>query len=381
MALRRSSGFTRYALSIQYHGASHLGFSYQGLDGENCVLPDGRVDLRGVRSVEGRIREALCCLAGRDNYENFQGSSRTDRGVHALRNTCHVDLRPRKGRWAEEGQANSNANGPDSPPEQICASAESWDPLVVKKGLNYFLSRQRHCDQTKTRRAKRKRLTGRSPSHDLRVLSVDRAPHFAPNKFYTGRPECDQPEYIDWNVRFTATERTYAYRILNMTMGKNEMYYGLPFESDRAWRIIHDGELGNGLDVGAMNEAARLLVGRHDYTSFRGKMCERFSPIVTVNDVDIKVQINYEPLSLGIQRSLSTRDSNVNLITIIVQGKSFLYRQVRNMVGCLAEVGQRKILPVDVERILNARDRREAPPMAPAHGLFLVNVKHGDYIF
>ena len=69
----------RYAVSLQYHGSSFLGFSYQGLQ-ENCILPDG-TDLRGYRSVEGSIREALAeFLGGEGRFENLQVSSRTDRG-------------------------------------------------------------------------------------------------------------------------------------------------------------------------------------------------------------------------------------------------------------------------------------------------------------
>ena len=65
------------------------------------------------------------------------------------------------------------------------------------------------------------------------------------------------------------------------------------------------------------------------------------------------------------------------VVTILVKGKSFLYRQVRNMVGCLLEVGIGKLKPIDVSEILESRNRSEAPySTAPAHGLFLVDVQH-----
>ena len=75
------NGFVRYAVSCQYHGSSYLGFSYQGPQNENCILPDG-TDLRGYRSVEGSIRSALTKFLGGDetHFENIQVSSRTDRG-------------------------------------------------------------------------------------------------------------------------------------------------------------------------------------------------------------------------------------------------------------------------------------------------------------
>ena len=75
MALRRVSGFQRYALSIQYHGGSFLGFSYQG-DQEDKLNEDG-ANLRGYRSVEGRLMEALEDLVGPNHYKNIQVSKNT----------------------------------------------------------------------------------------------------------------------------------------------------------------------------------------------------------------------------------------------------------------------------------------------------------------
>ena len=96
--LRRSDGFARYAVSLQYHGGTFLGFSYQGPKGEDCILPNCGTDLRGYRSVEGRLRDAMNDLFGveKDGWENIQPSSRTDRGVHAIKNTFHVDVRQKQ---------------------------------------------------------------------------------------------------------------------------------------------------------------------------------------------------------------------------------------------------------------------------------------------
>jgi tRNA U38,U39,U40 pseudouridine synthase TruA len=105
-SVRRQDGFVRYAFAVSYHGGSSLGFSYQSH--ENALLSDG-TDLRGLYSIEGRIRRALSALVGDTsavqpispnndiitdnkmkeyNFENFQVSSRTDRGVHALKSKC-----------------------------------------------------------------------------------------------------------------------------------------------------------------------------------------------------------------------------------------------------------------------------------------------------
>jgi len=106
-SIRRIDGFVRYAFAVSYNGGNSLGFTHQSQ--ENSLLSDG-TDLRGLYSVEGRIRRALSALVGGNdaiissgtsgdstsfnnhgiknplnNFENFQVSSRTDRGVHALK--------------------------------------------------------------------------------------------------------------------------------------------------------------------------------------------------------------------------------------------------------------------------------------------------------
>ena len=332
-SVRRLDGFARYALAVQYHGKSFLGFSYQPTQ-EDTILPDG-TDLRGLRTVEGRIREALNTLVGDENFENFQVSSRTDRGVHAIKNSCHVDIRPRQ------------------------SSSDPWDTRSLHDGINFYLSRQ-----------------GMSESGDamtqMRILAVHNAPLSMKNVFYDGT-EKNGPEDMDWNARFSATDRTYVYRIL-----QSNASFGVPFEFDRSWRIAHQKML----NVDAMNEAAQYLIGSQDVSSFRGAKCARHSPIVTMNDVSVTSQPYGLSSALDMSGSMfgSSEKDNQSLVLVKLSGKSFVYRQVRNMVGCLLEVGREKLSPMDVKRILEERDRTKAPAMAPAHGLFLVDVKHGDFI-
>eukprot|EP00558_Chaetoceros_sp_UNC1202_P008721 CAMPEP_0197248008 /NCGR_PEP_ID=MMETSP1429-20130617/32619_1 /TAXON_ID=49237 /ORGANISM="Chaetoceros sp., Strain UNC1202" /LENGTH=77 /DNA_ID=CAMNT_0042709073 /DNA_START=12 /DNA_END=242 /DNA_ORIENTATION=+ len=69
----------------------------------------------------------------------------------------------------------------------------------------------------------------------------------------------------------------------------------------------------------------------------------------------------------GLQQYKQMNDHNAQLITVSIKGNAFLYRQVRNMVGCLASVGQGKTPASQVQAILNERDRSKAPSMAPAH--------------
>ena len=397
MALRRARGFTRYAFSVTYHGAVHLGIAYQGEGrGENCILPDG-TDLRGVRSVEGRIRQALSSLVGPSNYENFQVSSRTDRGVHALKNTCHVDIRPRKGWWSASSSDTSTNSGNNSDRTSNDDAGAGWDVKGLKQGINYYLRQQsnivRTDDAQSTTKLSRKRsrsaLHQQSNAHNsslpwvmyqssvenyVRILNVLPAPLTAPNKFYTGGADCTEPAEIDWNIRFTAKSRTYCYRVLHMVGDERDAY--VPFEFDRSWRIVGDDEP---LDIDAMNSAGEALVGRHDFTSFRGRDCQRLSPVVTLNEILISStpysQLLHLNCNIGDSDELNA-SSSVRLYTIQITGESFVYRQVRNIVGCLVKVGQGKVTAAEVKEILQERKRRLAPAMAPAHGLFLVDVKH-----
>lgn len=372
--VRRSYGFVRYALSVQYHGSSFLGFSYQGPQGEDCILPDG-TDLRGYRSVEGRLRDALGSLVGDGNFENIQVSSRTDRGVHALKNTFHVDIRQRSKNTDEV--------------------VGSWDPRRIVSGLNFYLGRQ-YRNKTenevdaylhyhnKTRgQPYTHGLLGsspprrHSPPHEVRLLGAAKAPLTMKNNFYTGKDD-DQPALVDWNARFSATRRAYAYRIFHQPSLEDN--YGIPFEWDRSW-VLRDS---NPLDIEAMREAALYLTGTHDFTSFRGKKCQRESPVVTMKQIVVKSQpkgaLGMTDLGEIFQRETSS-ESKASLVTIGVVGDSFLYRQVRNMVGCLVSVGRGKLDPTRVRRIFAERDRTKAPLTAPAHGLFLVDVQHGDFVF
>jgi tRNA pseudouridine38-40 synthase len=347
MALRRADGFVRYALSLQYHGAAFLGFSYQGKGGEDCILPDG-TDMRGYRSVEGHIREALNDLVGEDKYENMQVSSRTDRGVHALKNTFHVDI----------------LQNQQSDADRFL--------LKLRHGLNYYLSRQ----TTLWDRVPRNSSRGQQSSHaiQLSIVSASKAPDFMVNPFHIEDPS--QPETVDWNARFSSTQRTYVYRILYFSGGHDG---GAPFEWDRSWRLRGNNEF----KVDEMNEAASFLEGNHDFSAFRAAHCKRVSPIVTMRNVSVHSQPYGESLlwdASGGLLGLGTGSTDAQLVTIKVVGDSFLYRQVRNMAGCLAEVGRGKLQPAQVRDILEAKKRSASPGTAPPQGLFLADVKHGKFI-
>lgn len=388
--------FTRYVFAVSYHGEKLLGFSYQGPTGENCLVynPDKTVqaDLRGVESVEGRLRRALDLLVGESNYQNIQVSSRTDRGVHALRNTLQVDIRPR----CKQHRNKNDANNETTLDDRTSNSKRQWKPKNLLHGLNFYLSRipsypTLPSDTDNKANASKANFYNHPFNNNITVLSSVVAPDtMITNQNYDpSLPEDESnPKRLPWDVRFSATQRTYAYRILHSyhtheAKSAASYYHSQPFEHDRVWRIHDDkGSVGE-LDIDAMNCAARFLVGTHDFTSFRGKGCQRSSPVTTLDDVVVHKE-RYHGIMSGFMLAKNESGNipeSFHLVTIIIKGKSFLYHQVRNIVACLVEVGQGRLTPSDVQKILEKKDRSAAPGMAPAQGLFLVDVKHGDFEF
>ena len=149
----------------------------------------------------------------------------------------------------------------------------------------------------------------------------------------------------DFHARFSAVERRYRYRIVNRRAP-------LTLDQGRAWRV------GLELDAGAMHESAQVLVGHHDFTSFRATDCQADSPVKTLD-------------ALGVSRYGEE-------IEVTARARSFLHHQIRNIVGTLRLVGEGKWTARDVKKALDARDRAEAGPTAPADGLYLVAVKYPD---
>jgi len=147
----------------------------------------------------------------------------------------------------------------------------------------------------------------------------------------------------DFHARFDATARTYLYRIINRRAP-------LTLEYGHAWR------LASPLDAPAMHTAAQRLLGKHDFTTFRDAHCQAKSPTKTLDRCDVE-RIGDE-------------------IQIHCEARSFLHRQVRSMVGTLAEVGLGKMTADDVAAALAAKDRTQCGPVAPADGLYLMRVHY-----
>jgi tRNA pseudouridine38-40 synthase len=147
----------------------------------------------------------------------------------------------------------------------------------------------------------------------------------------------------DFHARFSATMRRYRYLILNRRAPA-------ALDRGRVWHVPVP------LDAGAMADAARLLLGRHDFNSFRSASCQANSALKTLDVLDVQ--------RLG------------ELIQVEVAARSFLHNQVRILVGTLQLVGRGQWTKADVAEVLAARDRTRAGPTAPPQGLCLMEVRY-----
>lgn len=150
-----------------------------------------------------------------------------------------------------------------------------------------------------------------------------------------------EPVNDTFHARFDAKKRFYVYKILNRR-SRPALY------ENRVWWVHQP------LDEAAMADAAQVLIGRHDFTTFRAAACQAKSPVKTLDEIRIERYGEF--------------------IFLYFSARSFLHHQVRNMVGTLKMVGDGHLQPDDVKRILEAKDRKAAGPTAPACGLYLSKV-------
>jgi tRNA pseudouridine38-40 synthase len=147
----------------------------------------------------------------------------------------------------------------------------------------------------------------------------------------------------DWHARFSCIGRRYIYRIVNRRAP-------LALDQGRAWQIVPT------LDADAMQDAAQILVGAHDFTTFRSAHCQSDSALKSLD-------------MLRVTRFGSD-------IEIEAAARSFLHHQVRSMVGCLQLVGLGKWSKTDLQAALDAKDRAALGLNAPPDGLYFVEARY-----
>lgn len=179
--------------------------------------------------------------------------------------------------------------------------SREWDPFKIREALNFH-----------------------TKPHPVAIVEAAAAPD-------------------DFEARFSAVGRHYEYRILNRR--------ARPALDD--WRVWH---CPMALDAEAMHSTAQLILGKHDFTTFRAAECQAKSPEKTLDRLDVSRE--------------------AEMIIVRSSARSFLHSQVRSMVGSLKLVGEGKWTPRDFRNALDARDRSRCGPLAPPEGLYLVKVDY-----
>ncbi|KAL8136310.1 hypothetical protein V2J09_002311, partial [Rumex salicifolius] len=327
------TGMQRYLVAIEYSGTRFFGSQQQPTH----------------RTVVGVLEEAFKKFIGQP--VSILCSSRTvsasmtsgfralkvsnDAGVHGLSNVCHVDIE----------RISKRKPGEALPPHE---------PSVVKRAVNHFLQKD-NPDVMVT---------------DVRCVSSD------------------------FHARYKALERTYCYRLL---CGPDPVSI---FEKDRAWHVVEE------MNLEAMQEACKVLVGCHDFSSFRAAGCQAKSPVRSLDEFSVfeslstpyipsflgrgnwnfdgeKISTTFDGHKAGYEAATSNGSSPLfgirklhRCLVVTARARSFLYHQVRLLVGVLKCVGTGELTVADVQRVLDAKNVIAAKPMAPACGLYLAQVKY-----
>lgn len=151
-----------------------------------------------------------------------------------------------------------------------------------------------------------------------------------------------------FHARFDALWRRYVYRIVHRSSP-------CVLDQGRAWWLIH------GLDMDALNQGAKRLCGEQDFSAFRNKDCQSVSPVKTLDEATVCAT----PQGLELH----------------FQAKSFLHRQVRMMVGVLVWLGQGKGSLSELDALFQSPSYPPNATVAPAHGLYLVQVGYPCFLF
>ncbi|EJF91137.1 tRNA pseudouridine(38-40) synthase TruA [Bartonella tamiae] len=149
----------------------------------------------------------------------------------------------------------------------------------------------------------------------------------------------------NFDARFSAKKRHYRFIILNRRAPAALL-------AKRAWWVPKP------LDAEAMHEAAQILTGKHDFTTFRATQCQAKSPIRSLDRLDVI--------------------RNDETIEILASARSFLHNQIRSFAGSLMEVGVGRWTAHDLKEALDAKDRKRCGMVAPPFGLYLTQVDYDD---
>lgn len=159
-----------------------------------------------------------------------------------------------------------------------------------------------------------------------------------------------------FHPRYDALGKSYFYIISNTNFSSAFLYR-------YTWRVPYT------LDLYEMKKAGDSLLGRHDFSAFRGAGCGAKSTVREITSLSIEKISSIDFMTANI---------NGNFIKITVEANAFLRHMVRNIVGTLVEIGRGKMTLNSVSEAIKLKDRKKTGPTAPAHGLFLEKVNYPD---
>ncbi len=345
----------RYKITIEYDGTNLLGWQEQ-LDGP---------------SVQSYLQQALSCFTPVNDNEQPMAplnTSSTISPINASSTTSPLNVKGRLGGVYASPKLceNEDASSGEHPQKTnaISNNEHPIPPLNVKGRSGGVYASPKLCENEDASTGRRLQKTNKiivygAGRTDAGVHALSQVAHFDLKEDLIDwklrealnarlrdleAPVCvTNVEKVDetFHARFSAKGRGYLYRILNRR-GPAVL------EKNRVWWVPVP------LDIEKMREGAKFLLGNHDFSSFRAAACQAKSPIKTLDKLDI--------IAVGEE------------IHFIVEARSFLHHQVRNMVGTLKMVGDGHLQPEDIKHILEEKKRAAAGVTAPACGLYLTKV-------
>ncbi|MGH9677188.1 MAG: tRNA pseudouridine(38-40) synthase TruA, partial [Candidatus Acidiferrum sp.] len=177
------------------------------------------------------------------------------------------------------------------------------------------------------------------------------------------RVTCIEPAAADFHARFSARSKTYRYRVLRSAICPPHLaryVYHHPYP----------------LDVPAMQQAAAVVLGEHDFTSFAAVDPEKVTVKAVETGTDNQVKASEREVSNRRTVTASQWECDADEMTYTIAGNGFLHHMVRNLVGTFLLVGKGTLTAEDVSRILRLKNRSAAGATAPASGLWLLSVEY-----
>ncbi len=153
----------------------------------------------------------------------------------------------------------------------------------------------------------------------------------------------------EFHARYDAKSKLYRYIIDNTRILS-------PFSRHRSWHIPHT------LNISAMQQAAKLLIGEHDFASFQASGCSARHAVRTLYDISITPELSV----IGCETN--------SLMECSFHGNGFVRHMIRNMVGTIVDIGLGRIAVENIQTILQAKQRVAAGKCAPACGLYMCEV-------